>query len=67
MTAKPSTNSTKLLPCPFCGCENIEIHSSGKPFYFAVCTNRDCEAEGPIDLGESGAAEKWNTRISGEA
>lgn len=54
----------ELKPCPFCG-GGVEIAwrvISSVMWYFGICQNRDCQCEGPIDLGESGAIEKWNTR-----
>ena len=56
--------SEELKPCPFCGGE-AEIAwrvISSVMWYFGICQNVDCQCEGPIDLGESGAIEKWNTR-----
>lgn len=32
--------------------------------YYVHCANRDCGIDGPWDLGESGAIEKWNTRAA---
>jgi Lar family restriction alleviation protein len=53
----------ELLPCPFCGKNNgltLELTPSETTRHFVMCT--DCGAEGPYDLGESGAIESWNTR-----
>ena len=56
----------ELKPCPFCGWEVEDncFWSYRYPLagYFVECKNRDCNATGPVDLGKSGAAEKWNTR-----
>jgi Lar family restriction alleviation protein len=55
----------ELKPCPFCGSDNIEIYPTGygrPPKWAVMCDN--CQAEGPVDLGESGAVEQWNTRPS---
>jgi hypothetical protein len=49
-----------LLPCPFCG-QAATLYPRGRG-YLAGCDNVDCEAEGPWDLGKSGAGAKWNTR-----
>lgn len=49
----------KPLPCPFCG-EESRIWCSASSRYWVVCRNPDCRAEGPVDLSESGAIEKWN-------
>ena len=55
----------ELKPCPFCGSE-VEVRFASAnlstKYYFVECSNRDCKATGPIDLGKSGAAEKWNSR-----
>ena len=53
----------KLKPCPFCGGTKLHVES----FYmsnkkYVECENNDCECAGPVDLGESGAIEKWNAR-----
>lgn len=56
----------KLIFCPFCGSTDIVIfhnHSAGgigADGYFGLCNH--CQIEGPFDLGESGAREKWNQR-----
>ena len=59
-----------LKPCPFCGSD--KVIDEGAPSYDTVteeerttwftvlCT--DCHAEGPPNLGWSGAIEAWNTR-----
>lgn len=48
-----------LLPCPFCG--GKARYRVRKQSY--VCSNIDCEAEGPAseDDGDS-AAQRWNRR-----
>ena len=52
----------ELKPCPFCGWE-VEGFLRCIPNGFCVqCANIDCNATGPVDLGKSGAAEKWNDR-----
>lgn len=60
---------SELKPCPFCGCKRISVESIENRInqffttvYFLCCQNMDCHTEGPADLGESGAIEKWNTR-----
>ena len=49
--------------CPFCfsldSCiVNTQAQSTVPSWYFVMCNS--CGAEGPPDLGESGAIEKWN-------
>jgi Lar family restriction alleviation protein len=58
--------NVELKPCPFCGCEEVvmvEPAPNTFPKYYVLCMNGDCSAEGPVDLGWSGAAEMWNTRV----
>lgn len=51
----------ELKPCPFCGTpEPFILHVDGR--YSVLCSHTDCGAEGPVDLGRSGAIEAWNTR-----
>jgi hypothetical protein len=50
------------LPCPFCG--STETAFARKGIYLVVqCWNIDCQADGPLDLGKSGALAKWNERL----
>jgi len=49
----------KIKPCPFCG---STAHIEEGDSFFVFCDNPSCTADGPWDLGESGAIEKWNTR-----
>jgi hypothetical protein len=56
----------ELKPCPFCGrIPNMgaevkkDLNTSAK-WWFVIC---GCGADGPPDLGWSGAADKWNTRV----
>jgi Lar family restriction alleviation protein len=53
--------SDDLKPCPFCGEPEVEAYTT-KGGFVVGCTNADCLAEGPWDLGESGAIAKWNER-----
>ena len=54
---------TKLKPCPFCANTNLateaEMRGNHKEYWVACC---NCGAEGPADLGWSGAEEAWNMR-----
>jgi hypothetical protein len=54
-------------PCPFCGSGgaiaaggNVRIIKKFVTVYYVICGNINCNAEGPVDLGESGAIAKWN-------
>ena len=49
----------ELKPCPFCGSRDVEVVHPGR-CWVILCNT--CQAEGPTDLGESGAIEAWNTR-----
>jgi len=51
----------KLEPCPYCGSEHAALKHRG-PWYYVGCKDTQCQAEGPVDLGESGAIEAWNIR-----
>ena len=56
-----------LNPCPFCGGTNLYIeggvfNANGDKGYYVGCKDINCTAEGPWDLGKSGAVEKWNDR-----
>ena len=56
----------ELKPCPFCGGTNVTMARiptwDTRSWRYVSCRNSDCQAEGPADLRESGAIEKWNTR-----
>jgi Lar family restriction alleviation protein len=62
----------KLKPCPFCGGDILTIASQPNHsdplmdvyWFFVQCQNKTCMTEGPVDLGRSGAVEKWNERPS---
>ena len=49
--------------CPFCGNGDNILYATqarGTDFWFVECLNIDCHAQGPQDLGRSGAVVKWN-------
>jgi len=50
----------KVLPCPFCKKSEVYVSVSVSGWKFVRCIN--CGADGPVDLGVSGAVEAWNTR-----
>ncbi len=51
----------ELKACPFCGKNNGKImYSDSRNWKWVHCDK--CGADGPADLGESGAIEHWNTR-----
>jgi len=57
---------SELKTCPFCGSDKLHVEMASSYYgkrlhaHFAVCENDNCGAEGPHDLSESGAVEKWN-------
>jgi hypothetical protein len=54
----------KAESCPFCYGHNLAwetVEHNQALMYSVVCRNTDCFAQGPIDLGKSGAIAKWNT------
>ena len=54
----------ELKPCPFCGYDSLSMENNvWHPFIAVVCMNPDCLVSGPLDLGQSGAIERWNTRV----
>jgi len=57
----------ELLPCPFCGCEDIEVTQNTQSdymsgWYWTVgCTA--CEAEFAVSTEAADAIARWNTRV----
>lgn len=62
----------ELNPCPFCGSTSLylgayvaECVNADDVFWYHVeCENPNCRADGPWDLGKSGAIKKWNERAA---
>lgn len=54
---------TALLPCPFCGSEDIEYNNG---HYVQDCGCRACGAIGPNNPRTKSAIERWNTRPATE-
>lgn len=50
----------ELLPCPFCGSENIDLSIRWTTVVFVQCD--DCGATFPHFDNEKEAIEAWNTR-----
>lgn len=57
----PNTNPPTLLPCPFCG-EPGYLVGLGK--FFVACAKPGCEAEGPVKVSATDAADSWNVRAT---
>ncbi|MBN8654821.1 MAG: Lar family restriction alleviation protein [Anaerolineae bacterium] len=58
-----------LLPCPFCGSENLEtdvdylaLEYGGPKVYSVMCV--DCGCCGPETNEENGAKQGWNSRLT---
>lgn len=54
---------TELLPCPFCGGNDVSIENSFAGSKKPVCL--DCGASLPPSITEAAAIENWNTRWIG--
>ena len=52
--------SDKLLPCPFCGDEDIEVERVGTSRHSCVVACTNCGVR--IESGEDGFGSAWNTR-----
>ena len=46
-------------PCPFCGSTHLQFMEMGI-WKYIQCDSTECRCSGPVDLGYSGAIEKWN-------
>jgi len=50
-----------LLPCPFCGSENVELdHLTEPDDYYVRC--EDCEVQQIANYLPERAVQRWNTR-----
>lgn len=54
----------KLKPCPFCGCNNINIRK-GKYAWYIECCNAECNAN-IVKTLKKVAIEAWNRRQNNE-
>jgi hypothetical protein len=55
------------VPCPFCGMRRVGVHSypdydPEKVLWYVACSNKKCEAAGPIRLSKVGSVKAWNVR-----
>ena len=56
-----NNETPELLPCPFCGENDIEIIFGEDEMYSADCGN--CAATGPAENNPDAAMWEWNTRV----
>ena len=64
-----SVDAIVLLPCPFCGSEDVSISYDDYDFARWVCCNQ-CECDGPLlqvqpgtkEVALAGVVRKWNKR-----
>ena len=57
----------KLLPCPFCGSENLEVCNTHTPIFWVNCFDCEGQAHGEYFANSfpkalASALEKWNCR-----
>ncbi len=52
--------SEEPLPCPWCGCHEIEPFRGSGGHWFCICRNSACKAEGPWHPTRDLAVESWN-------
>lgn len=65
MTATPTPPASALLPCPFCGNDNIEAKDySGDSSSLASVWCSKCGTHGPEETHEGAAIAAWNTRAT---
>ena len=52
----------KLLPCPFCGHDDVQVKDAGFHPLAARCQNQDCQGQGLRHRIKNFAAAAWNKR-----
>ncbi len=53
---------SELLPCPFCGSDEIFVSQAVQGSCWVVCENLHCGAIGPTQPARAAAAAAWNSR-----
>lgn len=53
---------SELLPCPFCGSDEVFVSQAVQGSCWVVCENLRCGASGPTQLTPAAASAAWNSR-----
>jgi Lar family restriction alleviation protein len=53
---------SELLPCPFCGSDEVFVSQAVQGSCWVVCENPRCGAIGPTQLSPAAASAAWNSR-----
>jgi Lar family restriction alleviation protein len=53
---------SELLPCPFCGSDEVFVSQAVQGSCWVVCENLHCGAIGPTQLTPAEAVAAWNSR-----
>jgi Lar family restriction alleviation protein len=56
------SDNKELLPCPFCGCNDMKTNVSTFGFEYIEC--RECGADGPLEDHSTSAEDYWNRRAA---
>lgn len=56
---------TDLLPCPFCGGEDLGVSNGDASDDWCAIYCRECFASGPHNYTDDHASKGWNTRAPG--
>ena len=52
----------ELLPCPFCGSDEVFVSQAVQGSCWVVCENLHCDASGPTQPTPAAATAAWNSR-----
>ncbi len=55
----------ECVACPFCGNTDIrltrsDVIESNRTFYYMICNNQNCMANGPVRFNNEDAIAAWN-------